>query len=789
MFRMAREIPRTLFTLSPTNQRNIEACDYEVVVVDNGSPEPLSEAELAKFPANASYHYVETSSMSPAAAINAAIARSSTPYVGCLIDGARMASPGVVSRALDALQQNPRRFVYCPSFHLGRQLQNDSAFNGYDQQVEDKLLESVDWRNDGYLLFEICNVAATPERLMLPTFESNCFFVARSLWDEIGGYDERFTSAGGGLVNWEYFKRAVELRDVEAVNLLGEATFHQFHGGASTNHLRKDHPVRGWFREYESIIGEPFRYPKYQPRVDGVLSDFLSSIVYGANSATVVAVANDLSSAGLSNEAVSLLSTRAHNEPNNPVALRDLTQSLLAAGRSRGALDTIDTAIEIAPTQAELHATRAEILRLDGRFEEARVSIAEAMRLDPLQHEAQFQLALIERVEGNLDAAIEAFERAIEFHGGLQGAYVMQLVSALTDADQHERAKTLAYARFTHEPRDVRARLDYIDTLLSAGRRTHAQGEAEALLGDLPSRILDRTTYQRAERVFANFDEGVTRFHAHAIAASSAAPESADSALVLSNRSDETEPFALTMPDLCDRFMRSVNHHYVRVGDEPSRRVHALDGSISLPDAFELSSFVAEVAPRHCIVVGGYLGLSAAVIANSAPTGTRIDVIDPSVRHRIFDDPLSHAERFLVAWARQRSITFTRMYFATKSSDSTIYDLTHYAPTSSADEAKHRAEAPFLARVPTGQADLVYVDVCCNDADFVRIAQDSLGLAQPGTPVVFANADSARIADLHALVADREGATIERLHHHAPTTPSSINGDRTGEGLIVVRRS
>ena len=40
---MARELPRTLRSLSTPYQRDLESADYEVVVVDNGSPEPLSE--------------------------------------------------------------------------------------------------------------------------------------------------------------------------------------------------------------------------------------------------------------------------------------------------------------------------------------------------------------------------------------------------------------------------------------------------------------------------------------------------------------------------------------------------------------------------------------------------------------------------------------------------------------------------------------------------------------------------------------------------------------------------
>jgi hypothetical protein len=41
---MNREAPRTLHTPSAACQRGIEADQYDVLVVDNGSPEPLGEA-------------------------------------------------------------------------------------------------------------------------------------------------------------------------------------------------------------------------------------------------------------------------------------------------------------------------------------------------------------------------------------------------------------------------------------------------------------------------------------------------------------------------------------------------------------------------------------------------------------------------------------------------------------------------------------------------------------------------------------------------------------------------
>ena len=40
-YKMQREAPRTILSLLPPLQRYVDGLDYEIIVVDNGSPEPL----------------------------------------------------------------------------------------------------------------------------------------------------------------------------------------------------------------------------------------------------------------------------------------------------------------------------------------------------------------------------------------------------------------------------------------------------------------------------------------------------------------------------------------------------------------------------------------------------------------------------------------------------------------------------------------------------------------------------------------------------------------------------
>jgi len=262
---MPREAPRTLQTLSPGYQRGTNPNDYEVIAVDVGSDPPLDEGCLAAAGAACRLMRFPRCS-SPAAAINAAVAATAADRVMVCIDGARMLSPGIVRLAIAALAAYPDRLVATVSWHLGPKVQNESMLEGYDQGEEDRLLGSIDWRQDGYRLFAIsCLAQSSREGWLGSISESNCMAMGRQAWQRLGGYEERFTSPGGGLVNPDFYRRACDLLG-PPVLLLGEGTFHQIHGGVATNTPRSTRPVRPFLAEYESLRGEPFAGPR-QPAV------------------------------------------------------------------------------------------------------------------------------------------------------------------------------------------------------------------------------------------------------------------------------------------------------------------------------------------------------------------------------------------------------------------------------------------------------------------------------------------------------------------------------------------
>ncbi len=182
----------------------------------------------------------------------------------CMIDGARILSPGILKFTLLAARCVDHPFIYTLSMHLGPKPQNESMEDGYDQHQEDRLLESVDWRANGYELFRISSVALSSKKGFLSKLaESNCFTMRKDDYLRLGGLSEQFACGGGGLANLDFFNRVHERLEITPVLLLGEATFHQFHGGTATNVPLNRHPWNEFADEYRRIRGREYQ-PSYR---------------------------------------------------------------------------------------------------------------------------------------------------------------------------------------------------------------------------------------------------------------------------------------------------------------------------------------------------------------------------------------------------------------------------------------------------------------------------------------------------------------------------------------------
>jgi glycosyltransferase involved in cell wall biosynthesis len=231
---MGRELPRTLRSLAAPYQTGLPRDALEIIVVDNGSLEPPDAGAAAGLDARIRFLRQPCPGPSPVAAINTGLAVARGALIGVWIDGARLASPGLVAACLAAARLHARPVIATLNYQLGPSLQFDSARHGYDQAAEDRLLADIDWPADGYRLFDVATseLRAGPSGPML---ESNALFLPRALWDELGGYDAAFVEPGGGVVNVDTYLRACALPGVQQIRILGEGTFHQIHGGLSTS--------------------------------------------------------------------------------------------------------------------------------------------------------------------------------------------------------------------------------------------------------------------------------------------------------------------------------------------------------------------------------------------------------------------------------------------------------------------------------------------------------------------------------------------------------------------------
>ncbi len=261
---MQREAERTLYSLSTDYQSGVSSEDYQVLAIDNGSAQPLAADWVNRFGPNFRYQFFATDSVSPASAINYAVNGADSEFIAVIVDGARMVSPGVIRESLRALRAFSQPFVGALGWHLGMDVQNVTILEGYDQAAEDCLLDSIGWQKNGYRLFEISTLAQSSNNGFLGGMPNECSWFAMPCSDfiQMGGYDERFQSPGGGQVNHDFLGRVLQRPEVSPVVLLGEGSFHQVHGGVATNVPLSEHPAALFKAEYLRIHGRSHQFVK-----------------------------------------------------------------------------------------------------------------------------------------------------------------------------------------------------------------------------------------------------------------------------------------------------------------------------------------------------------------------------------------------------------------------------------------------------------------------------------------------------------------------------------------------
>ncbi len=282
-YRMSRQAMNTLYSLSAQYQRNVSEADYEIVVMENLSDDSLDAAAIAALGSNFRYFARHETSASPVNAINEGFRAALAPFIGLIIDGARIVTPRIVEYALAVARTSDNPLVAVPTFNLGPYLHYHNIDFQYTEETEKKLLEQTHWKQHGYRLFDISNIGeANPRGIFQPFMESNCYFTSRENFSAIGYADERFQLPGGGSLNLHMFRSIGMLEQCNHYwMMIGEGSFHQFHQGVTTAQKEgRENKLEQFREQLESIWQGRFPALEREPLLIGAANSHTQAFLH-----------------------------------------------------------------------------------------------------------------------------------------------------------------------------------------------------------------------------------------------------------------------------------------------------------------------------------------------------------------------------------------------------------------------------------------------------------------------------------------------------------------------------
>ena len=265
-YNMRREAARTLHSLSRAYQQGIDDLDYEVIVVENGSdPDQKLGAEFVES-FGPEFRYIDLgddAQPSPSHALNLGLQEGRGKNIALMIDGAHVLTPSVLRYGLAGLATYEPAIVATQQWYVGPGQQPDAMSDGYDQAYEDRLFARIEWPEAGYRLFDIGHFIGDRDWFD-GLWESNCIFVPRTLLEQVGRLRRELLDAGRRLRQPRALRAARLVTRRQRRHDPRRGSFHQVHGGTTTNQADADERhsrIVGYAEHFADLRGRRFRGP------------------------------------------------------------------------------------------------------------------------------------------------------------------------------------------------------------------------------------------------------------------------------------------------------------------------------------------------------------------------------------------------------------------------------------------------------------------------------------------------------------------------------------------------